>query len=199
MRASARDTKRQSRRNLTPFSSRIPHQDLALQWDCAWEINAAYNPPADCPGEGDLATHVAPVRRLSKKLPPEVALGFHFCFGTFGGWPRFAPDDLGRAVDLVNAAVASTGRRVDWVHIPALDRSDEEFYAPLARLAPGDARIYLGLIHSMASFKQRLAAARRFLPAFGLAAYCGFGRIPPEELPQILEDHLTALKLADVA
>ena len=177
----------------------IPHQDLALQWDCAWEINAAYNPPADCPGEGDLATHVAPVRRLSKKLPPQVALGFHFCFGTFGGWPRFAPDDLGRAVDLVNAAVASTGRRVDWVHIPALDRSDEKFYAPLARLAPGDARIYLGLIHSMASFKQRLAAARRFLPAFGLAAYCGFGRIPPEELPQILEDHLTALKLAGVA
>ena len=85
------------------------------------------------------------------------------------------------------------------MHIPALDRSDEKFYAPLARLAPGDARIYLGLIHSMASFKQRLAAARRFLPAFGLAAYCGFGRIPPEELPQILEDHLTALKLADVA
>jgi hypothetical protein len=148
----------------------IPHQDLALQWDCAWEINAAYHPPADCPGEGDLATHVAPVGRLSKKLPPEVALGFHFCFGTFGGWPRFAPDDLGRAVDLVNAAVASTGRRVDWVHIPALDRSDEKFYAPLARLGPGDARIYLGLIHSMASFKQRLAAARRFLPAFGLAA-----------------------------
>ena len=85
------------------------------------------------------------------------------------------------------------------MHIPALDRSDEEFYAPLARLAPADARVYLGLIHSMASFKQRLAAARRFLPAFGLAAYCGFGRIPPEELPQILEDHLTALKLADVA
>jgi hypothetical protein len=51
----------------------------------------------------------------------------------------------------------------------------------------------------MASFKQRLAAARRFLPAFGLAAYCGFGRIPPEELPQILEDHLAALKLAGVA
>lgn len=177
----------------------IPHQDLALQWDCAWEVNAAYNPPADCPDEGDLATHLAPVRRLSKKLPPQVALGFHFCFGTFGGWPRFAPNDLGRAVDLVNAAIVSTGRRVDWVHIPALDRSDEEFYAPLARLTPAGARVYLGLIHSMASFKQRLAVARKFLPAFGLAAYCGFGRIPPEELPQILEDHLTALKLAGIA
>jgi hypothetical protein len=177
----------------------IPHQDLALQWDCAWEVSAASHPPADCPGEGDLATHVAPIGRLSRKLPSEVALGFHFCFGTFGGWPRFAPDDLGRVVDLVNAAVAATGRRVDWVHIPALDRSDDEFYAPLAGLTVGDARVYLGLIHSMASFAQRLAVARKFLPAFGLAAYCGFGRIPPEQLPQILDDHRTALKLAGVA
>src|SRR5262249_51200747 len=150
-------------------------------------------------GEGDLATHVAPIGRLSRKLPPEVALGFHFCFGTFGGWPRFAPDDLGGAVDLVNAAVAAAGRRGDWVPIPALERSDEKFYAPLAGLTVGDARVYLGLIHSMAGFTQRLAAARRFLPAFGLAAYCGFGRIPPEELPQILDDHRTALKLAGLA
>src|SRR5262245_22259414 len=177
----------------------IPHKDLALQWDCAWEVSAVYNPPADCPGEGDIATHVAPIGRLSRRLPDDVALGFHFCFGTFGGWPRFAPDDLGRAVDLINAAVAAAGRRIDWVHIPALDRSDDAFYAPLAGLKVGATRVYLGLIHSMASFKQRLAAARKFLPTFGLAAYCGFGRIPPEELPQILDDHLTALKLAGVA
>ena len=25
------------------------------------------------------------------------------CFGTFGGWPAFAPDDLGRPVELINA------------------------------------------------------------------------------------------------
>jgi hypothetical protein len=132
-------------------------------------------------------------------LPEGVALGFHFCFGTFGGWPRFAPDDLGRAVDLANAAVAAAGRRVDWVHIPTLETSDDKFYAPLAGLKVGKARPYLGLIHSMENFPQRLAAARKFLPAFGLAAYCGFGRIPPQQMPQILEDHLTALKLAGTA
>ena len=189
----------------------IPHEDLAIQWDLAWEVNATSNPPdsgADrassggagtnpiVPGEGDIAMHVAPVGRLSKKLPDKVALGFHFCFGTFGGWPRFEPKDLGSAVDLVNAAVAATGRRVDWVHIPALDRTNDDFYAPLKRLEVGAARVYLGLIHSMANFKERFAAARRALPEFGLAAYCGFGRIAPEEMPKILEDHLTALKIA---
>ncbi len=39
-------------------------------------------------------------------------------------------------------------------------------------------------------------AARAFLPDFGLAAYCGFGRTPAEQLPQILEDHLKAVAIA---
>jgi len=103
----------------------IPLQDLAIQWDCAWEVSSVY-------GEGDgaereIATHVAPIDRLSKIIPSDVALGFHFCFGTFGGWPRFAPNDLGCVVDLANAAVAATGRRVNWVHVPTLDRTDDAF------------------------------------------------------------------------
>jgi hypothetical protein len=174
----------------------IPHEDLAIQWDCAWEVSAVYNAPEGYPGEGDIETHTAPIGRLSKRLPADVALGFHFCFGTFGGWPRFAPADLGRAVDLVNAAVKATGRNVDWVHIPALDRTDDAFYAPLAKLDVGKTRVYLGLVHSMESFPQRLAAARKFLPDFGVAAYCGFGRIAPEEMPKILQDHKDALRLA---
>jgi hypothetical protein len=175
----------------------IPLQDLAIQWDCAWEVSSVY-------GEGDgaereIATHVAPIDRLSKKIPSDVALGFHFCFGTFGGWPRFAPNDLGCAVDLANAAVAATGRRVDWVHVPTLDRTDDAFYAPLAKLDPNGARVYVGMIHSMPTFDQRLAVARKFLPDFGLAAYCGFGRTPPGELNQVLKDHLDALRRAGLS
>jgi len=177
----------------------IPHEDLAIQWDCAWEIAAVYDGIEGYPAEQEIATHVAPIGRLSKKIPEKVALGFHFCFGTFGGWPRFAPKDLGRAVELINAAVKATGRHVDWVHIPTLDRTDDEFYAPLAKLDVGDARVYLGLIHSMDSFAQRLAVARKYLPDFGVAAYCGFGRTPPEDLPKVLADHKTALRLAGLS
>jgi hypothetical protein len=106
---------------------------------------------------------------------------------------------LGRAVDLINAAVAAAGRRTDWIHVPALDRADDSFYAPLARLERGDARVYLGMIHSMHSFRERLAVARKFVPDFGLGAYCGFGRTPPEQLPQLLEDHLKAVELLKAA
>jgi hypothetical protein len=181
---------------LAVIVDKIPHADLAIQWDCAWEMHAAYGDVEGGVAESDLATHLGPIGRLSKLVPPDVALGFHFCFGTFGGWPAFAPDDLGRAVDLANAAVAGAGRRVDWVHIPTLDTVAESFYAPLARLDPGGARVYLGAIHNMATLKERLAAARKFLPDFGLAAYCGFGRTPAVEMPRILQDHLDALKIA---
>jgi hypothetical protein len=175
--------------------AKIPHDDLAIQWDCAWETQAVCGAAASVPSELETATHVPPIGRLSQAIPADVQLGFHFCFGTFGGWPAFAPDDLSRPVDLINAAVAIAGRRVDWVHIPVLDRTDEAFYAPLAQLDPKGARVYLGAIHTMATLPARIAVARKFLPEFGLAAYCGFGRTPPDQMPRILQDHLDALRV----
>ena len=129
-------------------------------------------------------------------IPREVALGYHFCFGTLGGWPRFEPDDLGQTVKLANAFVAASGRPVDWIHIPVLDRSDDGFFAPLRDLDPQGARVYLGAIHNMTRFKERIATARKYLPEFGLGAYCGFGREPPSALPKILNDHLEAVAIA---
>ena len=58
-------------------------------------------------------------------IPAEVGLGFHLRFGTLGGWPRFAPDDLSGAVTLANAVIEHSGRRVDWVHLPVLDTSED--------------------------------------------------------------------------
>ena len=175
---------------------RIPHQDLAIQWDCAWEVQAVSGGAPANSDEFKIDTHLAPIHRLSMQIPEAVQLGFHFCFGTFGGWPAVAPDTLDRTIDLVNGAVVAARRRVDWTHIPTLDRSDAEFYAPLARLDPRGARVYLGAIHNMATLEARLRAAHKFLPEFGLAAYCGFGRTPPRDLPRILQDHLAALEIA---
>jgi hypothetical protein len=178
---------------------RIPHRDLAIQWDMAWEVQAVSGAAKDVPNESKIETQVAPVTALSQDIPADVELGFHFCFGTFGGWPAFAPETLGPTIDLANATVAATKRRVDWVHIPTLDTTDEKFYAPLARLDAPGADIYLGAIHNMATLKARLAVARQYLPRFGLAAYCGFGRTPPVELPRILQDHIAALDIAGLS
>jgi len=173
----------------------IPHDDLAIQWDCSWEITDVYGGVPGLPADGAIERNIGQIARLSPVIPSRVMLGFHFCFGTFGGWPRFAPSDLGAAVALANAAVANAGRKVDWIHIPALDTIDEQFYAPLAKLQKQDARLYLGLIHNMKTFADRLKVARKYATAFGLGAYCGFGRIRPASLPQVLEDHIEALKI----
>lgn len=184
---------------LAVILERIPHEDLAIQWDLAWEIQAVSGAPGGGPEESQIETHVAPVARLCAPIPEDVQLGFHFCFGTFGGWPAFAPATLDATVDLANASVAAADRRVDWVHIPTLDSVDDAFYAPLARLNAEGARVYLGAIHNMATLEDRLDAARKYLPDFGLAAYCGFGRTPPGDLTRLLEDHLAAADVAGVA
>ena len=179
--------------------AKIPAADLALQWDLAQEVIDLYGGDPALPREGAIERNVAQIRNLSRVVPEKVALGIHLCFGTYGGWPRFAPDNLGMAVDYANACVATAGRRIDWLHIPAIDTTADAFYAPLAKLDPRGARVYLGLIHNMANFKERLAVARKYLPEFGLGAYCGLGRNPPESLPQTLQDHLTAVKIAGKA
>jgi hypothetical protein len=185
-----------TRTEIATIVAKIPAEDLAIQWDCSTEVQDSYGSIPGFPLEGAIERNLRQVRNLSPHIPSAVALGYHFCFGTLGGWPRFQPDDLGQVVKLANAFVAASGRRVDWIHIPVLDRLNDAFVAPLRHLNPQGARVYLGAIHNMARFRDRIAAARKYLPNFGLGAYCGFGRLPVSELPSVLADHLKALELA---
>lgn len=174
---------------------KIPHEDLAIQWDCATEMQDAYGAIPGLSRETAIARNVGQIKALSPVIPATVALGYHLCFGTLGGWPRFTPEDLSGAVAMGNAFIEASGRRVDWIHIPTLETADEAFFAPLKDLKPKGARVYLGMIHHMDTLPARITAARKFLPEFGLAAYCGFGRVPPAELPGVLDEHLKAMAL----
>jgi len=181
---------------LDTIVSKIPATELAIQWDCSTEIQDAYGAIPGYPLEGSIERNLGEIRNISPRIPPGVALGYHLCFGTLGGWPRFQPPDLGKAVELANGFITASGRKVDWIHLPVLDRSDDEFFAPLKNLKPQGARVYLGMIHNMAGFEARLKTARKYLPAFGLGGYCGFGRLPVAELPTVLGDHLAAVETA---
>jgi len=181
------------RAELGTIVGKIPAKDLAIQWDCSTEMQDAYGAVPGYPRDGAVARNQEQFRALSPLVPEDALLGYHLCFGTLGGWPRFEPEDLSGAVAMANGFVEASRRRVDWLHIPVLDRTDDAFYAPLADLRPGGAKIYLGMIHNMDRFAERMAAARKYLPDFGVAAYCGMGRVPPAELPGVLADHLKAV------
>ena len=174
----------------------IPSDDLAIQWDCATEVQDAYGAVPGQPKENAVERNVAQFRVLNRAIPEAVQLGYHFCFGTLGGWPRFSPADLSATVDLANATIEASGRRVDWIHIPVLPDVGETFFAPLKNLKPHGAKVYLGVVHNMNGFDERMALARKYLPEFGIAAYCGFGRVPPDQMPAVLEEHLQAIKAA---
>lgn len=181
-----------TRAEIAKIVEKIPGEELAIQWDCSTEVQDAYGGIPGFPLEGAVERNLSEVRNLSPHIPSTVSLGYHLCFGTLGGWPRFQPNDLSQAVRLANAFIEASGRRVDWIHIPVLDRSDDAFFEPLDSLRPRGSRVYLGAIHNMERFKKRVAIARKYLPEFGLGAYCGFGRLPPSALPGILSDHLKA-------
>ena len=174
----------------------IPPKDLAIQWDCATELMDGYGALDGFDSETAIERNVAQFEAVCPDIPETAWLGFHLCFGTLGGWPRFSPDDLSGAVKMANAFIERSGRRVDWVHIPVLNRDDDAFFAPLAHLRPAGTKIHLGMVHNMDGFRKRLATARKYLPEFGLGAFCGFGREAPEKLPEILADHLKAAEIA---
>lgn len=176
------------------ITEKIPHEDLAIQWDLARETTEVNGDTPGVTPEEAIERNVQQVKALSPHVPDGVDLGYHFCFGTLGGWPRFAPEDLGRTVALANAVVGASGRRVDWVHIPLLDTFEDAFVAPLADLRPNGARVYLGAIHNIERFEERISKARKYLPEFGVAAYCGFGRTPSSEVPKVLDDHIRAME-----
>jgi hypothetical protein len=172
------------RAEVAKIAELIPPEDLAIQWDLAVEnryVEAALAQQGLDAAKREAARLMAPAQEISPHIPERAALGYHSCFGTLDGWPSRQPRDLTGSVLLLNAAVAASGRRVDFLHLPTLGSAEDAFFAPLRELEASGARVYLGAIHHMhgaAGLRGQLRAACRYLPDFGIAAPCGFGRVP---------------------
>jgi hypothetical protein len=190
-------------RELRRLTSEIPPGDLAIQWDVCYEVLDLEGVLAwTAPGAWE--RFAGPVGRLTRLIPGEVLVGYHFCYGTFPEWPMYEARDMGLLVRMANYAVASSGRQVDWLHLAGpryLRSEDDSFFRPLAGLEPGDARVYLGIIlpvDGVPGMRRRRDTASRYLADFGVAMYCGFGRQPGRDAAETLRDHQqTALAARD--
>lgn len=171
----------------------VPHDQLAIQWDCAHDMQAydgARTPWFDGAEDGIEQRLI----RIGQHVPPDVDLGYHFCYGSFGGKHFVEPKDMGAMVRLANALSEGIVRPIGWFHMPVpVERSDDAYFAPLAdlRLKP-DCRLYLGLIHEqdgVSGTLNRIAVAERYVKGFGIATECGFGRRDPATVQPLIDLH----------
>ena len=60
--------------------------------------------------------------------------------------------------------------------------------------------MFLGIIHhedGVEGFRHRLELAHRYLQDFGIAGVCGYGRVDPAELAEVLRVHRECATLLD--
>lgn len=196
----------------------IPPEELAIQFDLAIEnrlIELFLNKDDIEGAKGEAARISAPATEICAAIPETVHLGYHSCYGTLDGWPARQPPDSMGTVLLLNALCEASGRRVDFVHFPTLAAADETFFRPLGDLELLGARPYVGAIHHLhgaEGLAGQLRSIKKFLPEFGLAAPCGFGRAPerpgrlltdegdeapPDYIEVILRDHAAAVEVLE--
>lgn len=166
---------------------------MAIQWDVAVEICQILEIPGVAK-DWPVDVLVNAIVRAAGRVPSGVELGFHFCYGDPGHKHLVEPKDTGVMVDLANRISASVMRSIAWMHMPVpRDRSDAGYFVPLRELKmKPETKLFLGLVHltdGFAGAQQRLIAAMRVRSDFGIATECGFGRRPPETIPDLLALH----------
>ena len=178
---------------LDEITRAIPHNDLAIQIDIATEMHTFLEVP-ELQKAYPLEELVDAFARLGNRVPGDVELGIHLCYGDPGHKHVREPTDTGRMVDVYHRLAIAVQRPITWLHMPVpRGRDDDPYFSPLRNLRlKSGTKLYLGLVHltdGIEGAKRRVAAAERVVSDFGIASECGFGRRPPDTIPELLRLH----------
>jgi hypothetical protein len=179
---------------LDEIAAAVPHDELAIQWDAAVEFGMLEGvwPVAFKDVRREILDRL---QRIGDRVPADVELGYHLCYGDAGHRHFIEPADMTRLVDIANAIVSGVQRPVQWISMPVpRNRADDAYFAPLRDLRlPAETELYLGLVHitdGKDGTQRRIEAAQRAIDrSFGVATECGLGRRPAETIPQLLRIH----------
>lgn len=186
-------------REVDQIAAAIPHEDLAIQWDCAVEFNILEThdqPDGGKPWwDGDILTGL--VQRAADavdQVPEDVHVGVHLCYGDVAEKHFVEPADTANLVAFGNALVRAGTRTLTWLHLPVpIERDDDPYFAPLQQLTLNpETEFYLGLVHredGADGANRRIATAMRHVEEFGVSTECGIGRAPEGITDHILRTH----------
>jgi hypothetical protein len=189
-------------REVEAICAAIPHKDLAIQWDVAFELiifdggKAVIRLPTMPDAGRKFAERLA---RISAAVPSDVELGIHLCYGGRGEHNVLQPEDSGKMVEFANLLMEAIAHPVGFIHMPVPQkRDDDAYFAPLSGLKSGP-ELYLGLVHiadGVDGALRRIRAARKVAPEFGIASDCGIARARSKErVLDILSLHAEVAKV----
>lgn len=191
-------------REIDRISAAMPHRDLAFQFDAASAVFAILQ-TGQFGRHGKTRDEAAQnftqlLATLGDRVPADVDLLYHFCYGDNNHRHSVEPIDMADMVDMANRLTRATKRPIQLIYMPVpRDRDDDAYFAPLKdlRLTP-QTQIALGLVHltgGLDGIKRRVTTARQHLDSFAIATECGFGRRKAETIPELLRLHAEAAKL----
>jgi len=179
----------------------LPHDRCAVQWDVAVEfgmLEGAMGP------QFSLEQVTPGLVRCVDRVPADVPVGMHLCYGDYGHQHFTQPESLRMQVDLVNAVAAASARPVDFVSFTVPQaRSDAEYFAPLRDLATGsETELDFALVpyhpddqpadttaQQVANIDAALAGSAAGAREWGICTECGMGRVDGDDVPRLLDLH----------
>ena len=175
----------------------IPHEQLSIQWDVCQEV-LLFEDYFSHRQDNYKDQVYAELARLGSRVPESVDLGYHLCYGSPADEHLVMPKDMAILAEMGNGLASRLERRLDFLHLPVpKDRTDREYFLPIQDFRlPDSASVILGLLHfdDADGDVARITAAREFLPAFGVASECGWGRTDPTRVDSLLDSHRRAVE-----
>jgi hypothetical protein len=188
-------------REVSAILETVPAKDLLILWDVCVEILDLEGALPWMPLEGAMQRNAEGASNIVAKIPTDVAVGYHLCYGTLPRWPMVELRNIGTQVALANALIEGSGRPIEVLHLVIPKSPTEAFFDGADKLQSRGADLYLGLLHEDDSIEDnlvRVRMARKFLPSFGTSYVCGFGRRSVEDTKRLLSRHReVAMALAE--
>lgn len=181
----------------------LPHDRIAVQWDVAVEF-AILEGGFAATSTQDFDSVIGRLVEAVERLPADVPVGLHLCYGDYQHRHFTEPGSLEMQVRVANRLVADAARSIDWFAFTVPQyQADAAYFEPLRDLrvspetdiafalvpyhpedqAPGTTETQVRLID--AALDGTPGAEARW----GVCTECGMARAERDEIPRLLDLH----------
>jgi hypothetical protein len=174
----------------------VPHDRIAVQWDVAVEFGILETAFPGAKGIDDVVERLA---RCVDRVPADVPVGLHLCYGDYHHQHFVEPETLAMQVDVVNRTTAAASRPISFFSftVPQYQR-EAAYFEPLASLeASPEIELYFALVpyhpdtqpEGTTDEQVRLIDGHLGDRPWGISTECGMGRAERDEIPTLLDLH----------